>query len=124
MKRLIPLIAVFALVAAACGGVTTDTTAAPVVSTTTTTTTTVAPSTTTAAVTTTTEAPDDGFPITVAAANGSVVLDERPIRIVSISPTGTEMLFAIGAGDQVVAVDSFSYYPPQAPVTDLSGWQP
>ena len=45
-------------------------------------------------------------------------------RIVSISPTGTEMLFAIGAGDRVVAVDQFSYYPAEAPVTDLDGWNP
>ncbi len=45
-------------------------------------------------------------------------------RIVSISPTGTEMLFAIGAGDRVVAVDQFSYYPEEAPVTDLDGWNP
>lgn len=45
-------------------------------------------------------------------------------RIVSISPTGTEILFAIGAGDRVVAVDQFSYYPPEAPVTDLDGWSP
>ncbi len=47
-----------------------------------------------------------------------------PQRIVSLSPTATEILFAIGAGDQVVAVDQFSYYPPEAPVTDLSGWDP
>ena len=45
-------------------------------------------------------------------------------RILSISPTGTEMLFAIGAGDRVVAVDQFSYYPEEAPVTDLDGWNP
>ena len=45
-------------------------------------------------------------------------------RIVSISPTGTEILFAIGAGERVVAVDQFSYYPPEAPVTDLDGWNP
>lgn len=45
-------------------------------------------------------------------------------RIVSISPTATEMVFAIGAGDQVVAVDQFSYYPEEAPVTDLDGWNP
>ncbi len=45
-------------------------------------------------------------------------------RIVSISPTGTEMLFAIGAGDRVVAVDQFSYFPDEAPVTDLDGWNP
>ncbi len=47
-----------------------------------------------------------------------------PQRIVSLSPTATEMLFAVGAGEQVVAVDEFSNYPPEAPVTDLSGWQP
>lgn len=45
-------------------------------------------------------------------------------RIVSISPTGTEILYAVGAGDRVVAVDQFSYYPPEAPVTDLDGWNP
>ena len=48
----------------------------------------------------------------------------HPQRIVSLSPTATEILFAIGAGDQVIAVDQYSYYPPEAPVTDLSGWDP
>jgi iron complex transport system substrate-binding protein len=45
-------------------------------------------------------------------------------RIVSMSPTATEMLFAIGAGGQVVAVDSNSNYPREAPRTDLSAYQP
>ncbi|MDE0614145.1 MAG: ABC transporter substrate-binding protein [bacterium] len=49
---------------------------------------------------------------------------DRPQRIVSLSPTATEILFAIGAGDQVIAVDEYSYFPPEAPVTDLSGWDP
>lgn len=49
---------------------------------------------------------------------------DRPQRIVSLSPTATEILFAIGAGDQVIAVDEYSYYPAEAPVTDLSGWDP
>ncbi len=49
---------------------------------------------------------------------------DRPERIVSLSPSATETLFALGAGDQVVAVDEFSYYPPEAPVTELSGWNP
>lgn len=49
---------------------------------------------------------------------------ERPQQVVSLSPMATEVLFAIGAGEQVVAVDEFSYYPPEAPVTDLSGWDP
>ena len=47
-----------------------------------------------------------------------------PARIVSLSPTATEMLFAIGAGPQVKAVDDQSNYPPQAPHTKLSGYQP
>ena len=47
-----------------------------------------------------------------------------PTRIVSISPSATEMLFAIGADDQVVAVDSYSYFPEGTPVTDLMGLEP
>jgi iron complex transport system substrate-binding protein len=49
---------------------------------------------------------------------------EAPERIVSISPTATEMLFAIGAGGQVVAVDDYSNFPPEAPMTDLSANEP
>ena len=45
-------------------------------------------------------------------------------RIVSISTVATEMLFAIDAGARVVAVDSMSNYPAEAPTTDLSGYQP
>ncbi|MCB8909931.1 ABC transporter substrate-binding protein [Rhodococcus rhodochrous] len=47
-----------------------------------------------------------------------------PQAIVSLSPTSTEMLYAVGAGDQVVAVDDRSDYPADAPVTDLSGYTP
>lgn len=63
---------------------------------------------------------EDAFPVTI----GKVVVEERPERIVSLSPTATEMLFAIGAGDQVVAVDDQSDYPPEAPTTDLSAYEP
>jgi iron complex transport system substrate-binding protein len=71
-------------------------------------------------------APDDTaqFPVTVAAANGDVTLDAQPDRIVSLSPTATEMLFAIDAGDQVAAVDEYSTHPSEAPTTDLSGFEP
>jgi iron complex transport system substrate-binding protein len=37
-----------------------------------------------------------------------------PLRIVSLSPGGTEMLFAAGAGTQVVATVEYSDVPPQA----------
>lgn len=64
------------------------------------------------------------FPVTVTAANGNVRIEERPERIVSLSPVVTEMLFAIDAGDQVVAVEEQSNYPPEAPTTTLSGFEP
>jgi cobalamin transport system substrate-binding protein len=64
------------------------------------------------------------FPVTVKTANGSVTIPTRPTRIVSLSPTATEMLFAIGAGSQVNAVDDQSNYPANAPKTKLSGYQP
>jgi iron complex transport system substrate-binding protein len=65
-----------------------------------------------------------GSAVTVHAANGAVTIPHRPARIVSLSPTATEMLYAIGAGKQVKAVDSLSDYPPGAPVTKLSAYQP
>lgn len=64
------------------------------------------------------------YPVTVTAANGQVTVKARPKRIVSIDPTATEMLFAMGAGSQVVAVDSLSNYPAEAPKTDLSAFKP
>ena len=65
-----------------------------------------------------------GWPVTLDTPAGRVVLDRRPERIVSLSPTATESLFAIGAGGQVVAVDSNSNYPKEAPTTDLSAYEP
>jgi iron complex transport system substrate-binding protein len=64
------------------------------------------------------------FPVTIGASNGEVTVERRPERIVSLAPTATEILFAIGAGDQVIAVDEFSNYPKEAPTTDLSGYEP
>jgi iron complex transport system substrate-binding protein len=65
-----------------------------------------------------------GYPVTVRGTNGDVTVAARPSHIVSMSPTATEMLFAIGAGKQVVAVDSNSNYPAEAPTTKLSSYEP
>jgi iron complex transport system substrate-binding protein len=70
------------------------------------------------------EAVSASFPVTVEGDNGPVEIAAEPARIVSLSATATESLFAIGAGDQVIAVDDQSSFPPEAPVTDLSGFQP
>jgi iron complex transport system substrate-binding protein len=60
-------------------------------------------------------APDSGEEVTIPA---------RPEAIVSLSPTATETLWAVGAGEQVVAVDDQSDYPAEVPTTDLSGYTP
>lgn len=73
---------------------------------------------------TTSPGEDAAFPVTVTAANGDVTVATRPQRIVSLSPVATEILFAIGVGDRVVAVDSASDFPAEAPTTDLSGFDP
>lgn len=51
-----------------------------------------------------------------------VTIPQQPKSIVSLSPTATETLYAIGAGDQVVAVDQHSNFPEQAPRTDLTSF--
>ena len=71
-----------------------------------------------------TSASGDAFPVTVTGDNGELTLDEQPETIVSMSATTTEMLFAIGAGPQVEAVDDNSNYPEDAPTTDLSAFTP
>ena len=72
-----------------------------------------------AATTTTLDDPGSAFPVTVEADNGSVTIETRPERIISLSTVATEMLFEIGAGSQVVAVDDQSNYPAEAPVTRI-----
>jgi iron complex transport system substrate-binding protein len=68
--------------------------------------------------------PPPAFPVSLSAANGKVTIEQQPVRIISLSPTSTESLFAIGAGEQVVAVDDQSDYPAKAPKTKLSGYTP
>jgi iron complex transport system substrate-binding protein len=64
------------------------------------------------------------FPVTVQAGDGAVTLKSDPTRIVSLDPTSTEDLYAVGAGKQVVAVDRDSNYPAGIPKTTLSGLTP
>lgn len=104
-RRILVFLAAPLITLAACGGSesSSDTTAAP-----------------------DTTASEVTYPVTVAAANGDVTLAARPTKIVSLSPTATEMLYAIGAGDQVAAIDDMSNYPAEssAKASKLSGFEP
>jgi iron complex transport system substrate-binding protein len=66
------------------------------------------------------------YPLTLTDGLGrSVTLEAAPQRIASLSPAATEILFAIGAGDQVAAVDKFSDYPPEAKTREqIDAFQP
>ena len=43
-----------------------------------------------------------------------VVIDHDPVRIVTLAPSLTEIVFYLGLGERVVGVTKFSYYPPEA----------
>jgi len=43
-----------------------------------------------------------------------VTIEKKPERIVSLTPAGTEILFALGVGDKLVGVDAYSDYPEEA----------
>ncbi|MGJ7906046.1 ABC transporter substrate-binding protein [Actinopolyspora sp. H202] len=65
--------------------------------------------------------PASAFPVRVKLSGQEpVTLPEQPKRIVSLSPTATEVLYAIGAGNRVVAVDKYSTYPERAPRKEIS----
>jgi iron complex transport system substrate-binding protein len=62
------------------------------------------------------------FPTSVTDFEGrSVAISKRPERIVSIGPSNTEFLFALGAGDRVVGDDDFSDQPAAAATKDHVG---
>ena len=50
-----------------------------------------------------------------------ITLEATPQRIVSLAPSNTEILFAVGAGDQVVGRDEFSDYPPESASVESIG---
>jgi len=66
-----------------------------------------------------------GSDITVST-DSTEVVSEAPQKIISLSATHTEILFAVGAGAQVIAVDSMSNYPPESAgvLTDLAAYEP
>ncbi|MBO0893688.1 MAG: ABC transporter substrate-binding protein, partial [Acidimicrobiales bacterium] len=64
-----------------------------------------------------------GFPVSVSSGGGTVRIASRPSRILSLSASATQMLYAVGAGRQVVGVDKYSTYPRGAPKTQFSGFE-
>ena len=64
------------------------------------------------------------YPLTLVSAGFETKLEKKPTRIISLSPSATEILFAIKAGPQVLAVDDNSNYPAEIPKSELSSFTP
>jgi iron complex transport system substrate-binding protein len=64
------------------------------------------------------------YPLVISSGGYSTTIIKKPTRIISLSPSATESLFEIGAGKQVLAVDSLSNFPKSAPITQLSAFEP
>jgi iron complex transport system substrate-binding protein len=64
------------------------------------------------------------YPLVISSGGYSTTIAKKPTRIISLSPSATESLFEIGAGKQVLAVDSLSNFPKSAPITELSAFEP
>lgn len=114
-RSIVVFLAVLAVALSACRSSTVETTMAPPE--TTTTRGEATPATTSPAPISTTTSPTAAptpFPAGVETDLGMVVVEERPERIVSLSASHTEMLYAIGAGDQVLGTDLTSNYPEEA----------
>jgi len=62
------------------------------------------------------------YPLTVKDDSGTdITLEKAPERIITLLPSETEVVYAIGAGDRVVGVDNYSNYPEQAASVEKIG---
>ncbi|MFB9277759.1 ABC transporter substrate-binding protein [Cohnella cellulosilytica] len=62
------------------------------------------------------------YPLALKDSTGTdVVFEQAPERVVTIAPSETEVMFAIGAGAKVVAVDNYSDYPEEAQALEKVG---
>jgi iron complex transport system substrate-binding protein len=64
------------------------------------------------------------YPITIKFGGYTTTIAKKPTKIISLSPSATEILYAVGAGSQILAVDNLSNYPANAPVSEISAFEP
>jgi iron complex transport system substrate-binding protein len=64
------------------------------------------------------------YPLTIKSGGFTTKIAKEPKRIISLSPSATEIFFSIGADKQILLVDSLSNYPKKAPISDISAFEP
>jgi iron complex transport system substrate-binding protein len=70
------------------------------------------------------QAAETQYPLTVKFGGYTTKIAKKPAKIISLSPSATEILYAIGAGSQILAVDNLSNFPANAPVSEISAFDP
>jgi len=64
------------------------------------------------------------YPLTIKFGGYTTKIAKKPTKIISLSPSATEIFYAIGAKSQILAVDNLSNYPAGAPVSEISAFEP
>ena len=64
------------------------------------------------------------YPLTVKFGGYTTKIAKKPTKIISLSPSATEIFFAIGAKSQILAVDNLSNYPAGTPTSEISAFEP
>lgn len=73
---------------------------------------------------TTDDSSEEAYPVTVTDAVGNdVTLETAPANIVSMMPSNTEILFALGLADEIVGVSDYDDYPEEAQEKEKIGGQ-
>lgn len=70
------------------------------------------------------ESQEEAYPITLTDAVGNeITLETAPANIVSMMPSNTEVLFALGLADEIVGVSDYDDYPAEAQEKEKIGGQ-
>lgn len=64
------------------------------------------------------------YPLTIKFGGYTTKIAKKPTKIISLSPSATEIFFAIGAKSQILAVDNLSNYPAGTPMSEISAFEP
>ena len=64
------------------------------------------------------------YPLIISSGGFKTTINKEPKRIISLSPSATEIFFSIGADKQILLVDSLSNYPKRAPISNISAFEP
>jgi iron complex transport system substrate-binding protein len=64
------------------------------------------------------------YPLIIKFGGYTTKIAKKPTKIISLSPSATEIFFAIGAKSQILAVDNLSNYPAGTPISEISAFEP